>query len=65
MATVGSWPPPLVIPEEVDEMPNSDVPRGFICPITQVCLSRACCGDRAPKVLRGMDVFAPTRVASY
>lgn len=34
--TVGTWPSPLVIPEEVDELPNSDVPRGFICPITQV-----------------------------
>lgn len=38
VATVGSWPDPLVIPEEVDELPVSDVPRGFICPITQVCV---------------------------
>lgn len=34
--TVGTWPAPLVIPEEVDELPVSEVPRGFICPITQV-----------------------------
>ena len=36
VATVGSWPEPLVVPEEVDELPVSEVPRGFICPITQV-----------------------------
>jgi len=35
VAVIGPWPAPLVIPEAVDDLSNADVPRGFICPITQ------------------------------
>ncbi|KAF6248449.1 hypothetical protein COO60DRAFT_1707039 [Scenedesmus sp. NREL 46B-D3] len=38
VATMGPWPAPLSISEEVDGMPNSDVPRGFLCPITQAIM---------------------------
>lgn len=35
VATIGPWPAPLAVPDEVDDLPTADVPRGFICPITQ------------------------------
>lgn len=35
---MGPWPEPLAISEEVDELPNSEVPRGFLCPITQAIM---------------------------
>jgi hypothetical protein len=38
VATMGPWPAPLSISDEVDDMPNSDVPRGFVCPITQAIM---------------------------
>jgi hypothetical protein len=38
VATMGPWPAPLTIAEDVDDMPNSDVPRGFVCPITQAIM---------------------------
>lgn len=38
VATVGPWPAPLPVPDEVDDLPVSEVPRGFICPITQAIM---------------------------
>eukprot|EP00775_Hariotina_reticulata_P005681 gene5681-5919_t len=35
VAVIGPWPAPLAIPEAIDDLSNADVPRGFICPITQ------------------------------
>lgn len=35
---MGPWPAPLAISEEVDDLPNSEVPRGFLCPITQAIM---------------------------
>lgn len=54
--TVGTWPAPLVIPEEVDELPVSEVPRGFICPITQVCARVAgWLGAKGPGLLQACN----------
>eukprot|EP00879_Flechtneria_rotunda_P000417 GHRR01000511.1.p1 GENE.GHRR01000511.1~~GHRR01000511.1.p1 ORF type:complete len:876 (+),score=322.05 GHRR01000511.1:263-2890(+) len=50
---VGSWPEPLKIPEQVDDLPLSEVPRGFICPITQAIM-------RQPALLLHDRTIAPS-----